>query len=219
VEEFPGNSQRRPGPREEAPAVEKHQISKVVTGEVIQRKKPLGKRLRETYFGGDDNRTIVEHVVEDVVVPMSKDLLYDAFTSLVGRRIYGDNMAPMRRAGRPGLPGIGAIIDPRNNTNYNSISRGGRPDDRAMSKRARATHDFSEIILPTRPEAEAVLTGLFDILEQYDQVPLTDLYELVGVSANFTDQRYGWTDLRGSSVRRIREGYLLELPRPEVLGR
>jgi hypothetical protein len=88
-----------------------------------------------------------------------------------------------------------------------------------MSRRARATHDFEEIIFPSRTDAEAVLTSLFDTLELYNEVKLSEFYELAGISGNFTDERYGWTDLRGSRPVRTRNGWLLDLPRPEQLER
>lgn len=84
-----------------------------------------------------------------------------------------------------------------------------------MSRKARANHDFYEIIIPTRPEAEAVLEGLFALLDEYEVASVADLYEMVGESSQFTDRNWGWTDLRGSDIRRVREGYLLDLPRPE----
>jgi hypothetical protein len=51
----------------------------------------------------------------------------------------------------------------------------------------------------------------------YGQASISDLYELVGITANFTDNKWGWTDLRSSSVSRARDGYLLNLPRPILL--
>jgi hypothetical protein len=80
-------------------------------------------------------------------------------------------------------------------------------------------HDFNEIILATRVEAEEVLDRLFDILNKYQTVSVSDLYELVGITANFTDEKWGWTELRGSQVAKVRNGYLLDLPRPEPLDR
>ena len=80
-------------------------------------------------------------------------------------------------------------------------------------------HDFNEIILGTRVEAEEVIDRLFDLLSKYDNASVADLYELVGITANFTDEKWGWTDLRGASVAKVRNGYLLDLPRPEPLDR
>lgn len=87
-----------------------------------------------------------------------------------------------------------------------------------MSRRARANFDFDEIILPTRVEADQVLERMFDLLDKYEIVTVADLYDLVGVDSNYTDEKYGWEDLRGADVDRLsRGGYLLDLPRPEPL--
>jgi hypothetical protein len=217
--DFPSNSQR---PRralrgdETSEPAEKAKINKVVEGEVIVRKKPMSKRFRETFIGGDGT-TVWEFVKEDILIPAFRDLIADTVQGGMERMLYGDSTRPLgRRVGvRGGLPGA---------VRYDLASRGGplrREDPRPqMSRRARATHDFEEIILPSRSDAEATLTGLFDILEQYNEVKVSDLYELVGYSSNFADERYGWTDLRGSNVRRAgRLGYILELPKTEVLER
>lgn len=212
VEDFPSNSQRRQLPRKEEAEtknISKKRIDKVVEGQVVRRKKPLGKKLRETFLGGGD-RSIAEFVFQDVIVPNIKDMLFEANQQAMERMLYpGSEPRPFRRR------------DPRRgHTNYNGISRGparDRDEERSMSRRARANHDFGEIILPTRPEAEAVLEGLFAVLEEYDVVAVSDLYEMVGISSQFTDRKWGWVDLRGSDIRRIREGWLLDLPRPEVI--
>ena len=36
---------------------------------------------------------------------------------------------------------------------------------------------------------------------------------LVGVSGNYTDNKYGWTDIRNASVIRVRDGYMIKLPK------
>lgn len=210
VEEFPSNSQRRRAPREEAPKTDKRVVHKVVEGQVVQRKTPRGKRIKELFLGGAD-RSIWEFVFQDVIVPNIRDMLYEANQQAMERVLYPGSEPRAYRRTRPGDPRRSSV------TNYNGISRGpAREDDRRqMSRRARANHDFGEIIIPTRPEAEAVLEGLFELLNEYDVATVADLYEMVGVSSQFTDRNWGWTDLRGTDIRRVREGYLLDLPRPE----
>jgi hypothetical protein len=45
-----------------------------------------------------------------------------------------------------------------------------------------------------------------------------DLYQMVGLDADHTDHKWGWTSLTGTSPRRVREGYILSgLPRPKPL--
>ncbi len=55
------------------------------------------------------------------------------------------------------------------------------------------------------------------LLDKYDSVTVAEFYELCGVSGNFTDNKYGWTDIQGASVQRTRNGYLLNMPKPEPL--
>ena len=86
-----------------------------------------------------------------------------------------------------------------------------------MSRTSRARHDFDEIILETRGEAEEVLSHLVDLTIDYQQATVADLYDLVGITSNFTDNKYGWTDLRSASVTRVRDGYLINLPRTQIL--
>ena len=94
---------------------------------------------------------------------------------------------------------------------------GRREEPREISNRSRSSHTFDEIILETRAEAEEVMDRLFDLIARYEQVTVSDLYSLVGATAKYTDENWGWTDLRGSKVERIRNGYLLDLPRTEFL--
>ena len=88
---------------------------------------------------------------------------------------------------------------------------------RAMSRQARARHNFDEIVLDERAEAEEVIDRLFDLVSQYESATVADLYELVGLASSHTDHKWGWTDLHGAGVSRIRGGYLLDLPEPEPL--
>ena len=81
-----------------------------------------------------------------------------------------------------------------------------------MSARARSRHEFDEIVLGSRAEAEEVIERMFDIVGRYTTATVADLYELVGVRSTHVDQKWGWSDMRGAGVTRVRDGYLLELP-------
>lgn len=212
VEEFPGNSKRAKTASEE-PKVEAKKVDRVVTGDVVRRKRPWSKRFKE-FFTGDDTRSVADYVIFDVAGPALKDMIADIVSQGVERKLFGEARSSSRRRAsssayshvaynRPGAPLIG----------------GGRPDPRAgsMSRRARATHDFDEIILPTRHDAEEVIDRLFELVSRYDAATVSDLYDLLGISGQYTDEKYGWTDMRGSSVTRIKGGYLLNLPRPTAL--
>lgn len=207
MDDYPTNSRRVRAPHVSEPAVEKPALEKVVTNEVIRRKKPLGKRFTETFTSGDA-RGVFSYVVMDVMLPAAKDMIADAMSEGVSRVLFGDS-ARSRRAAASGR-----------NTGYTPYNRPGTPsrdDPRSISRHARAVHNFDEIILETKVEAEDILTRMLDLLQKYEQVKVSDLYDLAGITGSYTDEKYGWHDLRGADVTRIRGGnYLLDLP-PTVL--
>ena len=69
------------------------------------------------------------------------------------------------------------------------------------------------IILESRGEAEDVLERMDELIATSQVVSFADFYDLVGVSGNYTDNKYGWTDIRNASVIRVRDGYMIKLPK------
>ena len=210
--DLPSNSNEAKQPATDEKLAESKKVTKITTGEVSRRKKPLGKRLTETFIGGDA-KSVWGYVVFEVIVPAAKDMAADAVSQAIERMLFGESRSTSRRTGvRPGS-GTGYV-------SYDRYAQGQprREDPRpGISRRARASHDFDEIILPTRAEAEAVIDNLFNLISQYEQATVSDLYELVGITASYTDEKYGWTDFRGAGVTRIRNGYLLDLPKAGLL--
>lgn len=213
--EFPGNSRReRTAPQERKD--ESKNIEAVVTEGVVVRKKPVGKRFLETFLG-DSAQNVVRHVLMDVLLPAAKDMVADAVSQGVERLIFGEARSASRRTGvRPGSGGAW--------TSYNRFNSGGsgplpgrRDEPRSISHQARVEQNFDEIVLRTRVEATTVIERLYDLVDRYGMVTVGDLLSLVGATPKYTDENWGWTDLRGAKVERISDGYLLDLPRPEVL--
>jgi hypothetical protein len=223
---YPGNSHKALNAPIETPTDEAKpagpgipdpkKIEKVVAGQVVRRKKPLSKKFMETFVGGDA-KSVWQYVVFDVLIPAGKDMVADAFSQGIERMLFGEARSTSRRTGaRPG--GNGYISYNRYSPSNSQRRDEPRERNSGPSRRARATHDFDEIILATRAEAQEVVDRLFDIVAKYGTVSVADLYELVGVTGSYTDDKWGWTDIRGASVARISSGYLLDLPQPEPIN-
>lgn len=191
-------------------------IRRVTTSKVIRREKPLRKRFVES-FTGDANKGVVEHLLMDVVGPGMKDLFVFTGTTALERLFYGDSAGSGSR--RPG----GGY------TSYRGMSSGrprerrereprDREERRSSPRRSSSAHQ--EIVLGSRVEAEETLDQMNEILSKYNEVSVRDLLSMVGEpSRDFTDEDWGWTDLRGSRIHHVgRGGYLLDLPNPEPLG-
>ena len=210
--EFPGNSKNpRPQPQGNT---EPKKIESVVTGEVQAVKKGILKKFKDVFIGGD-SRSVVQYVIMDVLVPQAKDMITEAASQGFERLIYGESR-PTRRFGGGNRPS-----GPTNYTRYavrgnNPIGRQTGSEDRRPTAQARG-HAIDDILLATRVEAETVLDRLYDLLREYESASVADLYSLIGWSSTFVDQKWGWVELHGADVRRTREGYVLNLPKPQSL--
>ena len=55
-----------------------------------------------------------------------------------------------------------------------------------------------------------------EIANQYGQVTVSDLYDLAGLSDNYNDTQYGWTDISTidvvTDIIENSSGYILQLP-------
>lgn len=216
MEAFPSNSHKAKESEDVQPEPKK--IEQVATGEVVRRKKPLGKRFAETFVGGDA-KGVAAYVVFDVLVPAAKDMAADAVSQGIERMLFGEARSTSRRTGaRPGSGSNGYVSYNRFGSSGSSAKFNGHDREepsRGISRRGRASHDFDEIILATRIEAETVIERLFELIERYGIATVSDLYDLVGITGNYTDANWGWSDMRGADTTRVRNGYLLDLPKPE----
>jgi len=204
--DFPPNSHKA---KDQEPPAKK--VEKVITGEVVQKPKPLGRRFKDVFFGGDF-RNVARYITGEVLLPAIRNMIVDTSTEGIRRAVYGESSARRRTGTAP------ASYNPR--VSYNTpISRLGRdpretsylPDQPPYSPLS-VRRDVDNMVLSSREDAEMVLEQLNNILDTYDFVAVADLYDLVGLSAAHTDHRRGWTALPNVVIRQIREGYLLELP-------
>ena len=190
MENYPSNSHKA---REE---VAEKKVEKVVSGKTSTKKKSGIRKLSDTFLS-EDVSNVKSYIFSEVLLPAAKKLVSDIVTNGIDMLLYGE------------------IKNKKGNSSKVSYSR--YYDDRSRDYRSpvvRNNFDYDEIIFETRGDAEAVLDAMYDILNQYKVVSVAELYDLASITThNYTCNNYGWIDLRGSSVVRVRDGYILKLPR------
>lgn len=185
-------------------------IEKVVEGKVTTKKKSFISKVKDT-FVSEDVGSVGDYILLDIIVPAVKDNLLDIVSRGVEMLLFGGAPQTRSRGSR-----TGSKVYTSYDTYYRPERR--REAERRSESRYRASRrDISDIVLDSRGEAETVLDHMADLCETYGQVTVADLYDLVGISGNYTDNGYGWTDLRDAGVRRTRDGYILALSRPRQL--
>jgi len=202
--EFPPNSDAS-----RRNVAEEKEINPVVKSGAVRRRKSLRRQFSETFVAGDF-RSATQYVVLDVLLPAAKDMILEAVNAGMEKLILGESRRRGMRTPQSGPTGYVTY------NRYSSPSRLTSPQ-RVLSRQARARHNFDEIVLEDRSEAEEVIDRLYDLVSRYESASVADLYELVGLASSHTDHKWGWSDLHGAGVSRIRGGYLLDLPEPEPL--
>jgi len=186
-------------------------LQKAVLGTVIVKEKTAPHKFFRTFLA-EDAKTIEKHVVEEVVKPRLLDIIFAAAMDGLEMALYGQ-ISTRRSRGGGGY------------TSYGNYYRGS--DDRKREKKSesrskpldrRTIYDLEEMEFEFREDAQNVLDAMCDVLEEYPAVSGADLCQLLGKPINYTDRKYGWTDLGKARIERLRGGnYVLILPRAEVL--
>lgn len=175
---------------------EEKKIEKIVNGKVKKKKKTKFADI----FSSEDVSNVKSYIIDDVLLPAVKRAINDMVSEGIHMLLYGE------KSTKSSTPG--------SRVSYRSYYD--KPDSRT-SRVGSPVYNYDEIILETRGEAEDVLSRMDEIIDQYGIISVADFYDLVGVSSSYTDNKYGWVDIRTAEVIRTRDGYKIKLPRAKAL--
>lgn len=196
--EYASNSHKS---KEQNLSVPEKKVEKAISGTARTKKKSEVRKFTDVFISEDMN-SVKTYIVMDVLVPAVKKAISDIVTNGIDMLLYGET------GGRHEKKSTASKVSYR--SYYESPKD--RPRDRSMS-RTRAGYDFDDVILDNRGEAESVLTRMDELIETYGLVSVADFYDLVGITGNYTDNKYGWTDIRNAKPVRTRDGYIISLPK------
>lgn len=200
MEEYKTNSDKS---RQEVKS--KKKVEAVITGTAKTRKKGEMQKFADVFIAEDANN-VKSYILMEVIIPAVKKAISDIVTTGIDMILYGE-------AGRSKRNGSAPKVSYRQYYNQSS------EPIRAGSANSRRSIDYDDICFDTRGDAETVLDAMQDIINQYGTVSIADLYELAHVANdNFTLNRYGWANINGAQAVRVRDGYILKLPRAVPLN-
>ena len=193
------NRFREEGTGESKPQPEREKrVEQITNGSVKRKKKGEMQKITDVFIS-EDVGSVKSYILMDVLVPAIKKAISDIVTNGIDMVLYGEAGHTKRVTGAASKVSYRNYYDTDNRTNRVSS--------------ARSAYDYDDIVLKTRGEAEDVLARMDDLIVAYRLVSVADLYDLVGITCNYTDNKYGWTDLRNVCPVRVRDGYMLKLPK------
>ena len=193
----------------------------VKRSDVIVKKEGIGKKVKKAFIS-DDAKDVTSYIIFDVLVPGIKDGIF----ATLERMFYGGgSYYSSRRDDRDSYYG-------RERTSYSSYYKRGRDRDRRdrdyYDDRDRRTEkvDYRNIVIriqgprqkdveEAKEKAEDIVKTLRNYIHDYDSVPVARLLDLIGVAGEYTDNNIGWTRESDIGMKRVRDGYLIDVPEAE----
>ena len=189
--------------------IQDHKVEQIATGNKVPQS--AGSKFLSNLFA-DDIQNIKEYILWDVLMPAFKNAISDTITNGIDMLLFGTT-----RSGRGSSKKV----------NYSGIYSGGsssrvirfndKRDEEPRRKGGIYGYSYQEIVLNSRAEAEDVLWHLRKIERDYGMVSVADMYQAVGEDFEFTDNKWGWSDLDSATVQRVSDGFIIKMPRIEAL--
>lgn len=200
-----GDSMEKPKPKTKQEAI--------VDSELVSVKKQSAWRKAKHRIFEEEGSELKSYVSE-VLIQALKNTISDVVTNGIDILLFGEARGPRRSSSAGGGTRYGNYVS------YNSISSRSGPSVRSSlgsSSALRNRLSLDDFIFQTRTDAERILDRLSTILCDYGIVTVADLYDLCGLTVPYTYHNYAWKDLSNADVTLTRDGYLLNLPTPQVL--
>lgn len=187
---------------EQKNATNEKRVEKVIKGSATTKQKSEIRKFADEFIA-EDAHNVKSYVWRDVIVPAAKKLVFDIVRDGVEMLLYG-------------VTG-GTRNDGRRDSNYVSYSSkyNDRRDNRGPSvSYAESRLDFGEIRFTNKGDALAVLDEMDITLRDFGIVRVSDMFDMAGMTPPYTSNRYGWSSLRNAEIVRVRDGYIIKMPRP-----
>ena len=140
--------------------IERKQLEKVVTGNVRTKKKSDIRKIADIFIS-EDISNVKSYILMDVLVPAIKKAIDDVVSDGIHMLLYnGDH----RHEKRPMASKV----------SYRQYFDKDRRDVRPTSI-SRSGFDYDEIVFDSRGDAEAVLSAMQDVIDQFGKVTVGDL--------------------------------------------
>ena len=174
---------------------EKRVEKAVAKGKVVNKKPSVLNK-----FISDEARNVKSYVLGEVLIPAIKKAISDVVVNGIDMILYGETRGTSRRSS----------VDKVSYSRYSDRDyRSTRNERQAVT----TPYSYTDVKLDTRGEAEEVIDRMYELMDTYGLVRVADLNDLVGVTGNYTDNKYGWTNIRNAEVVRVRDGYEIRMPR------
>jgi len=191
---------------------DKEPVKPVVSkSSIVSTHKSLGEKFVDTFMSEtvDD---VKSWLMVDVIIPGIKNTILD----MLGMMFFGGGDYSRRGHSR-GYDRERVSYNSYYSSDRRSESRSRDRRDRDDGPRRDGKIDYRNIIFRDRRSAEALVDELHRRIEDYNQVSIAEMFDLMEVTGKYTDNNWGWTRKSDIGIRRVSNGYLIDVAEAEAL--
>lgn len=197
IEDYKSNSHRS---KMENKKIEKKKTQAIVNAKT-KKKSKFNNIIRR-----EDVDNIKHYAISDILIPSCIKIIDEIITTSKNIILYRD----------------GKTSDRRTNVHRVSYNKMSPRDDissysRRINRRENVGFYADDIILESKSEVEDVIDALGDLIDSYKVASIADLYDIVNITSDHTDNNYGWTSIHGFDIVRDRDGWLLRSPKAKPI--
>lgn len=181
---------------------EKPSIQKVTKGKVKTKKKSEIRKFADVFIAEDMSK-VKSYALGEVIIPTIKKAICDIVSNGIEMILWGETGHRKRSSS--------------SKISYSNYYDSRRSDSHRSEYSVSSRYDVDDVIFESREEAKEVLERMDELIDMYGVASIADFYDLAGVTGNYTDNKYGWTNLSAADVVRVRDGYMIKLPRVRPL--
>lgn len=204
-------------------AREKTDISKssakpLEKGKARMRSKSLAMKFAEMFFEGSIHEA-VDYMINDVAKPQIKNAILKGIEII----FFGGTNSSLPSRGVNSPTPYNSYWVAKDGSRRPANSSGGtgsrNSNNNTELNRLRKAYDPKLIVVEDRGEAQRILSDLRNDCNDFGQVGVDRLFELVNITSDWTSTKYGWVrgDLDDAKVRPCGNGWWFDLPDPIVI--
>lgn len=208
--DYPSNSKSGPP---KGPQREKRVDSPVIEGKVVPKKPTMGKRVANIFIMQDPKLSAKE-AARDVLLPGVRKIIFDTLMQSLSRVMLNENR-PIRSGLIQNTVGtFGQQVVQYNKPTVRQSQQNPGAPQRGLTWQQRSQHNYDDLVYESLDDVIDVINTLKNLIDEYGQARVSDLYDKIGITSDFTDDTWGWIDLTEAGYRYDTQGYLLKLPAP-----
>jgi hypothetical protein len=208
---YEGNSFKQKQKRLEEEREQPKKVQKVVKNKVRVKKQSELDKLVDTMFVGRASE-IGESLISDILIPAFKQTVSNLVTNGISMLLYNEKDVKTYNSGN--IKRMNGSVITR--TDYSTQS------NNRVAYRQKGEiggYTYPKVYFEDRLDADKVFANMQDQVERYDQVSVRAYCEMTGTQFSRIDEDYGWDkqDLVYARIRSTRDGWIINLPRPQRL--